>query len=106
MSSATRQQRTPVLVVLHADGYVETFGQRHIDARIVTMPAMGTKEGERVADDYLELTLLPRHREIYFPGLIRATGNVQTVTPGAMAHQNVCLSIVRTADRLKAQVAQ
>ena len=75
----------PVLVVLNADGYVEVYAERHIDVHIATRPDTTSAEGEQLADEYMELCLPTRYREIYWPINLRATEMIRTITPEDIA---------------------
>lgn len=86
--------RPPVLVVLHPDGYVETYC-RDADVVVVVMPSMESADGERLADEFLASSLPKRHRSIYAPGLIAATGQVETIRPSEIIHRNMMRGLVR-----------
>lgn len=89
-----RNNRPPVLVVIHPDGYVETYC-RDADVHVVVMPSMESVDGERLADEYLASTLPKRHRSIYAPGLVGATGQVESISPSDIVHRNVMRGLVR-----------
>ena len=102
---APAKPREAVLVVLHHDGWVEVYGEHSIDVHIAVMPRMATPEGERLADEYLELTLPKRFRKIYFPGNRRAADMMRKVTPQDIAEkkwaQEMCKVIGNIAARNK-----
>lgn len=95
-----RTPRQPVLIVTHADGYFEVFG-RDIDVHVATMAAMDDVAGELVADDYLGITLPDRFRKIYFPGLIKTTGQVRDIRPRDIAYRELRLSMLRAMETIK-----
>ena len=76
-----QKKREPVLMVGHADGWVEVFAERHVDAHIAMMPFAATPEAQVMAEEYLESKLPRRYRELYWPGMKRAAELVQIVTP-------------------------
>ncbi len=59
--------RPCVLIVGHADGWIEIFGQG-IDARFVNIPTMSSSAGEIMAEDYVSSEIPQRYRDIYYPG--------------------------------------
>jgi len=91
----SRRQREPVLVVLNADGYVEVYAERHIDVHIATRPDTTSPEGEQLADEYMELCLPPRYREVYWPRNLRASEMVRTVTPEDIAYREWQLEMLQ-----------
>jgi len=95
-----RPPRTQVLVVLHSDGYVQLFAPEQIDAHIAVMPSMNRPEGERLAEDYLAITLPRRFRQVYLPGNIRATGLVETIRPSDIAHRQLMQKMLSAIDSL------
>jgi hypothetical protein len=88
-------------VVLHADGYAEVFG-RDVDVHVAVMPCMSTQQGERLADDYLTLSMPRRYRSIYWPGLLAATGQVEKIQPKDIARRHWLTRLCRTLDTLTA----
>lgn len=94
-----------VLVVLHADGYVETYADG-VDVHVAVMPHMESPAGKRLADEYLSVALPEAYRDLYWPGLIEATGQVETIRPSDIARQQVMADLLRAADRAaKAEAA-
>jgi hypothetical protein len=72
--------RTRVLIVLSADGFVELFGERGIEA-LVALRLDVPQHCEAAADTYLTATLPRRWRDLFYPGKLRATGLVEKLTP-------------------------
>jgi hypothetical protein len=89
---------TPVLVAIHSDGYIEVFGERDIDVRIVNVPAVGSVRGEILAEEFIELNLPPRHRAVYAPGMIRAAKCGRKVTPQEIADVRTSLQLLRVME--------
>jgi hypothetical protein len=91
--------RSKVLVVLYPDGFIEVFGDDRVDARVVNMPSVPVR-GEAIAEDYIGFILPKPYRDVYWPGMSRATGNVARITPHDITHQQRCLGLLRACDRL------
>jgi hypothetical protein len=80
--------RHKVLIILHADGYIEAFADREqVDVLTVVMPHV--PGGEILAEEYLELTLTKPYRDIYYPLNRRAVDNVRTILPSQIMRQQV-----------------
>jgi hypothetical protein len=97
---AIRRPKSPVLVCLHHDGYVEAFARHDVDARIVVIPMMESQAGERLASDYVGIKLPKVFRDIYFPGLMQTCGQVETVRPSDIVMANAdakLLEVIKTA---------
>jgi hypothetical protein len=94
-----RQQREPVLVVLHADGWVEVFAERHVDARIAVMPFMASAEGQIAADQNLEADLPYPFRTLYWPSRRRAADMVRTVRPSDIARRDWNIEFLRSLEQ-------
>ncbi|QDS91897.1 hypothetical protein FF011L_06330 [Roseimaritima multifibrata] len=94
-----RQQRQKVLIVTHADRYIEVFGE-NIDVHIANMTATSNVAGEITAEDFLELSLPMPYRDIYFPGMLRKTGTVEEIRPADLAVRQINLSMLRAANSM------
>lgn len=79
------KQREAVLVVLHGDGWIESFADRHVDIHIAIMPRMETAEGQIAAEQFLETNLPHRYKSLYWPGNRRAADMVRTIRPSDAA---------------------
>lgn len=97
-TSPMRQQSTPVLVAIHPDGFVEVFGQKNVDAVIVNVPAVGSKQGEILAEEFVEMNIPYRHREIFVPGLVRAAKVGRVVTPAEIKRTRNLIAGLRALD--------
>ena len=95
-----RTPRETVLVVVNGDGWVQVYGQKHVDVRIVIAPYTTTPEGERLAEEYVELTLSQRYRDLYWPGMIRAADMVRVIRPSDIVQHNWNLDLLRSIKRL------
>ncbi|MGI6418534.1 MAG: hypothetical protein ACOX1P_23035 [Thermoguttaceae bacterium] len=88
--------RPPVLVVAHADGHIEVFGES-IDVHIVTPIVMYTQVGEQLADEYLDVRLPHRHRDLHTADKLLVTHQVKPVRPTDEAARLLRLELVREA---------
>ena len=79
--------RHKVLLVLHADGFIEAFADSDVDVRTVVMPDV--PGGETLAEEYVELTIPRAYREVYFPGNRRAVDNVRRLLPSQLMQQQL-----------------
>ena len=92
-----RPARVKVLVVLHADGLVEVYGDSHLDVHCVNRLFV---EGERgdlstAIDEYTTAAMPRCYRDLYWPNKLRAAGNVEKILP-EQAHDTLYqLSILR-----------
>lgn len=91
--------RQAVLVLCHADGWIEVFADRqHVDARIVMVP---TAEGddrnrdEIASEEFIERTLPHRYREVYFPLNRRAADMPRRVTFDGLARTEWEVEVLR-----------
>lgn len=93
------KRRSAILVVLHADGWIEVYGQPYVDVHMAVMPHTTTPEGERAAEEYLDTILARRYRDLYWPGLRRAADLVRSVSPSDIARRDWELELLTTLDR-------
>ena len=100
MSTPNSNRKSPILIVAHADRYLEAFSRDRTPIRIVQMPDVKGVEGELVAEKYLEQSLPKQFRDIYFPGYRRATHLIQPTKPSDIAgiqHGLACLAAIDEA---------
>lgn len=90
-----------VLVVAHADGYIEVFADKGIRCRFVNICQMPTVEGEILAERYLEESLPKPFKDIYFPGNRIVTGNVLQLTPELLAKREFEVDVVRACNAVQ-----
>ena len=76
-----RLKRVQVLVVPHADGYIEAYADNHVDVKIAHCPWAATDSDTAVAEDCVEMALPAHWRHLYFPAKVRASGNVRPLLP-------------------------
>ena len=103
MNTQSDKPRETVLVVPNADGWIGVYGGNNIDVQIAMMPHMTTPEGERLAEQYLELTLPKRYRVLYWPGNRRAADLVRVITPQDIAQRKWELEMMTTLDAIAAR---
>lgn len=96
--STTPIPRQRVLVVLHADGFVEVFADDSTAVHIGIMPHVAP-EGERLAAEFFEGRLPLVYRTLYAPGMRRACDMVRTIRPSDIARQRLELGVLRACDR-------
>jgi hypothetical protein len=95
-----RPRREPVLVLLHGDGWVEAYAERHVDVRMQVVPYAATPQGERLAEEYVDQTLPHRYRDVYWPGMRRAADMVRVILPIDIAQRNWELERLQALDGL------
>ena len=94
----TRPKREAVLIVVHSDGWIQVFAEKHVDVRIEMLPHSVTPEAEILAEDYLGSSLPKRYRDVYWPGLQRAADLFRPVLPSDIAQRNWELDLLKTID--------
>jgi len=106
-SNKTQQPlRQAVLVLSHADGFLEVFAERHIDVHLARVPVAYTLEGEQIADDLLELMLLPRYRDLYRADRLRKTGTTRPLLPSVLAQVKTTREVFNVLNNLATQPAE
>lgn len=94
-----KQERAKVLVCLHGDGYVETFAEQGTDVFVVNVPYAGdSAEAQRLAEQYVTLTIPRTYRQLLAPGMIRAAENHRLVLPSDIQqtqHELATLAAIR-----------
>lgn len=95
--------REKVLVVLHADGFVEVFGKENIDVHIARRLHVENERGDlsTLLDEYTTATMPRCYRGLYMPNKCREIGNIESITPEQALDTLYELSILRLlrADR-------
>ena len=90
----------PVVVELNSDGFVRVFGSKQVNARVIVRPHVTTPTQGRQVEELID-TILPKpFAGVYFPGMIRAKGQVERITPTQLAER---LGLVELFDCLKAK---
>lgn len=93
-------QREAVLVLAHGDGWLEAFAEKHVDVRIEMVPYMTTQAGEILAEEYVELSVPKRYRDVYWPNLRRAADMMRVVRPSDIAWREYDLELLRAIQQL------
>ena len=99
-TSPRRQPQEKVLIVGHADGYLELFGPEHITAKIVRCPVAFNAEMETMAEDFLELSLPPVWRSLFFPGYCRASAMLRPLLPTEIQDSKVVAELLKTLNSI------
>ncbi len=94
------RQREAVLIIAHGDGWLECFAERHVDVKIVMPPYVRGAEGERVTDEWLDLTLPKRFADLRWPILRRAAEMLRVIRPTGILRREADLALLRTLDRI------
>ncbi len=81
---AKRPKRQPILILSHADGFLEVFGERHVDVHIARLPTASSAEGERQAEEVAELLLPLRYRPLFRADLLRKNGTTRPLLPSVL----------------------
>lgn len=95
--------REGVFVVLHSDGWVEVFAEKHVDVAIVNR-LHATDVSPEFATDLDQYTGLsaPRcYRKLYWPNKLRATGQIVKQT---FEQEGIRLQNVKTLRKIRAAV--
>ena len=100
ISTRPTQQREAVLILAHGDGWIEVFAEKHFDVRIEIVPYMTTEPGEIQAEEYVELSLPKRYRDVYWPGNRRAADMMRVVRPTDIVRRDYDLELLRAIQQL------
>ncbi|MCO6047951.1 hypothetical protein NG895_28950 [Aeoliella sp. ICT_H6.2] len=93
--------RQAVLVLAHADGWLEAFAERNIDVLIVMVPTTGTVAGEVVAEEFLDQTLPLRYRDLHWPIKRRAADKLRIVRPSDLVRRQHDLALLQGLDAVE-----
>jgi len=100
MESTERQKREKVLVVAHADNHLEIFAAKHVDVKIVRCPASFTDEMKGMAEDFVEQTLPPAWRSLYFPGFCRKSEMLRPLLPSTIQDAKLVRGLLKTLNSI------
>jgi hypothetical protein len=105
MDDKRRSPKLPLLVKAHADGFIELFGDcRQFDIHCVNVPHISSDPGhEAKCDEYLDLVLPPRFRQLNWPGSLVASHVLTIVRPSDLHYREIELLIVQEAARRRAE---
>lgn len=90
-----------VVVLLHGDGLVEVFGTRQVEVTVVNVPYVGTIEGQKLSQEYVETTLPMRAKEIFWPNNLRASGIARPLLPSDIARRKAGLAMLQILDHIE-----
>ena len=90
----------PVLVELNSDGFVRVFGSKSVNARVIVRPHVTTQEQGRQVEELIDEILPRSFTTVYFPGMVRAKGQVERITPTQLATR---LGLVQLFDCIKSK---
>jgi hypothetical protein len=68
----SRNRTTYVLVRAYGDGWIEVYGEKHVRAKVIALPATETAEQERLLDDWVPLNVSLPYQQIDYPSNRRA----------------------------------
>lgn len=99
--------RNAVLVVAHADGWLEVFADpTQVDAHIAILPTVlsaatiaDRQRAEILGEEYLAASLPRRYRDVYWPSWRRAADKLRIVTPWDIAWRSHDLELLRATQR-------
>lgn len=89
--------RDRVLVELHSDGFVKAYARRGIGCRIINRPHITSAADATLVDELVANVLPGVYRDLYWPGLIRATGQVERITIHDIAWRLLQLQLLKAA---------
>lgn len=93
-------KREPVLLLVHADHWVEVFAEKHIDVWIEMIPQMKTQADELLAQEYVEGLLPKRYRDVYWPGNLRVAELIRAIRPIDIEVREYDLAMLRAIHQL------
>ena len=95
-----RKAKEPALVLAHHDGWIEVYG--HVNVQFLNVPHIPPTTGqlfnhkhELLIEKYLIGRLSKVHVDLFFPGLLATSGQVQCVRPSDLMHRNVMSELMR-----------
>jgi hypothetical protein len=93
-----RKSKPKVLIVCHADGYVQAFSREPIDIHIATMPDVSSQHAEILAEAIVDQYLPYRMRDIHYPGYVRQTHIVRSIDVADLADR---IAVARDIETLR-----
>lgn len=100
-----RFPHSPVVVELHADGFVAVYGEtdpQSVSVKVVNRVKTNSNHADRLAEDLVGITLRGKHRAVYFPGNVIATGQVEAKDPDQIAERMTSVAVSQSLERLAA----
>lgn len=104
MSKPPITQRIPIAVLLHADGLVQAFGPEHVDVRFSIVPRVDNVANEALAIELAERQLHKKYREICFPGNLRGSEILRTITPLELLQRSADMELLHAVESLSREV--
>lgn len=98
-------KREQVLIVVHGDGMLEAYAEKHIDFRFIMAPYIGTAAGEIAAEQYIESIIPQCYRDVYWPCNKRAAAMIQRIKPSDIVRRNGNMELLRSIERAGAILA-
>ena len=93
-------ERQPVVVELYSDGGVNVYASKRVVVKVVQRPHATRPEAGPKLDEFVELSLPRKHRQIYAPGNLRAVGRCETVRPSDIMRRNRMLTCLDRLDEI------
>ena len=90
----------PVMVEVYSDGFIRVYGSKSVMVRVVIRPHVTTVEQGRQVEELIDAILPRPFALVYAPGMVRASGQVERITPTQLAAR---LGMVQLFDCLKAK---
>lgn len=69
-------QPTYVLVKAFGDGWIEVYGERHVRAKVIELPARRSADADKLIEEWVGLNLKLPYQQIDYPSCKRASGYV------------------------------
>lgn len=104
MDCTAGRPREKVLILVRHERtgrpYIEVYGDRRVDCRIVTVPFVGTNRGEIMAERLVENQLPWCYRDLMWPGNLRAHNVVTLQRPSDVVDRYNHLQLLRGLDHV------
>lgn len=101
-----RPKREAVLIVACSDGWIEVYGQKHVDVLLINKPHATTAEAGCLAEQGIDLKLPRRFREVFWPSMKRAADRLRKTTAADLIdlkHKAICFEAIDTLKQLGVQ---
>ena len=90
----------------HPDEHLEVFGDRNVDILITRVPLSFSSEGERQAEEVMEMMLPQRYRDLFWADRLRATGSTWPLLPSVLRKSLVVRDCLTTMNEVTSAVQQ
>jgi len=98
-----RPARQPILILSHADGHIEIFGEKNIDVHLSRVPAAFSTDVELSAEGAMELLLPRRYRPLFRADMLRKNGTTRPLLPSVLADSIRAGKDIATLNRVGAK---